>query len=216
MLANCYPGSSKQNNCFSRLSARLVVLESRLENEHLDRVVRLDRVIAQKRQHLATRESLDHRDRLIPERPLEDPAKAAHVILEVLVFQGPLRLGHRVVEDRDHDAVLDVGPGTPWTTAHRLLEERDDGTGDVPIQGAGGGSLVCCGHAIRARHTGPRSQTGFLAYILGMCSGWRQRGRYRRARTGNASIYSSETPSSRGSFPPPRAGSPWTGCGHPP
>src|SRR5438045_269038 len=119
MLANCYPTPCQQNNGSDVLAVGASILEPRLQDEGLDRVIRVDSVIAEEGQHLPFGETLDHRDRLVPEGSLEDAAEATDVILEVLVLQRALRLRHGVVEHRHHQAVLDVGASSARAATRR-------------------------------------------------------------------------------------------------
>src|SRR3954453_10814198 len=175
MLANCYPGSCHENNPVSGVvRVRRALREARLQDEGLDRVVGIDGVVREESEHLAAGQTLDHGDGLVAKRSLEDPPQAANLVLAILVLQRALRLGHRVVEHGHDEAVLDVRPGASRATAGRLLEEGNQRPGDLPIEVARGGFLAGGRHASMRDVVEVALFNCFLAYIRGMCSGWRR------------------------------------------
>src|SRR5436190_19766269 len=117
-------------SAFRRESVGLVP-EAGLEHERPARVIRLDRVIAEERDHLAPGQPLDDLERVVAKGALEDPAQAPDGGLLVLLLERLLRLRHRVVENRDDDPVLDVGAGAIRPSPGRLLEEGHHGPRDV-------------------------------------------------------------------------------------
>src|SRR5581483_3921129 len=112
--------------------------------------VRLDLVVAQERNDAAAGDPLDGADRVVPERALEQVAHMPDRVVPALPLQRLLGRRHRVLEDGDHDVIVDVGAREVRAAPDVLLVDVSELAGDLPRHVAAGARLWLYG--VRPRH----------------------------------------------------------------